>query len=182
MRQLFRSTTKCLHPRVGIATLLISVMLSSASFAQEPSAATVAAPYIVVLHDFVLDSATVAAEHAGVYAAEVGFVYRHALKGYSAEMTEDASVLVSSDPRVRSVQPDTELSLLAQTIPTGVDRVYDPDNNNSRMSGLTINGIDDKRVDADIAIIDTGVEHTHPDLNVVGGAHASLDADDVRSR
>jgi subtilisin family serine protease len=32
-----------------------------------------------------------------------------------------------------------------------------------------INGIDDRRVDADIAILDGGVDPYHPDLNVVGG-------------
>ena len=33
----------------------------------------------------------------------------------------------------------------------------------------SINGIDDRRVDADIAILDGGVDPYHPDLNVVGG-------------
>jgi subtilisin len=32
-----------------------------------------------------------------------------------------------------------------------------------------IDGIDDRRVDADIAILDSGIDPYHPDLNVVGG-------------
>ena len=34
---------------------------------------------------------------------------------------------------------------------------------------LGINGGDDYRVDVDVAVIDTGVDFQHPDLNVVGG-------------
>jgi PKD repeat protein len=32
-----------------------------------------------------------------------------------------------------------------------------------------INGVDDFRVDADVAVLDTGIDRQHPDLNVAGG-------------
>ncbi|MFC7614020.1 S8 family serine peptidase [Actinokineospora soli] len=49
-----------------------------------------------------------------------------------------------------------------QTVPTGVDRVFAPDNPN-----LRINGADDYTADVDVAVIDTGVDARHPDLTVV---------------
>jgi subtilisin family serine protease len=49
---------------------------------------------------------------------------------------------------------------LAQTLPTGVNRI-DADLNDA----ANIDGLDD-RVDVDVAIIDTGIDLDHPDLNV----------------
>ena len=52
----------------------------------------------------------------------------------------------------------------AQFITAAIRRV-----NAHRSFTADINGIDDRRVDADIAILDGGVDPHHPDLNVVGG-------------
>jgi len=50
-----------------------------------------------------------------------------------------------------------------QTLPTGINRV------DAELSATAnINGVDD-RVNVDVAVIDTGVDVDHPDLNVVGG-------------
>ena len=55
-----------------------------------------------------------------------------------------------ADPNVVAVVPDEVIELTAQTIPTGVSRV------GARSSSLAaINGVDE-RVDADVAIVDTG--------------------------
>ncbi len=48
--------------------------------------------------------------------------------------------------------------------PTGVRRTFAPTSAN-----IGIEGHDDKRVDVDVAIIDTGIDLDHPDLNVAGG-------------
>ena len=48
-------------------------------------------------------------------------------------------------------------------VPAGIRRVGGTRSNLSRVDGQ------DSRVNADVAIIDTGVEKDHPDLNVVGG-------------
>jgi hypothetical protein len=51
-----------------------------------------------------------------------------------------------------------------QSIPQGLKRVGAHENTN-----LNINGVDDFRVDAGIAVLDMGVDLDHPDLNVVAG-------------
>ena len=44
-----------------------------------------------------------------------------------------------------------------------------------RATASTAAGIDgqDNRVNADVAIVDTGIDHTHPDLTVVSGVNCS---------
>ena len=64
------------------------------------------------------------------------------------------------DPRVAFVEPDLPVSIAARELPPGVNRV-DADQN----AIANIDGIDE-RVDVDIAIIDTGIDLDHPDLNV----------------
>ena len=63
--------------------------------------------------------------------------------------------------------PDEVISLEAQTTPRGVRRVFAPKSPISRIDGI------DQRVDADVAIVDTGIDKDHPDLNVVGGVNCS---------
>ena len=51
-------------------------------------------------------------------------------------------------------------------MPTGIQRIFADTN-----PEIAINGVDDYRVDVDVAVIDTGVDFQHPDLNVVGGVN-----------
>lgn len=121
--------------------------------------------YLIVLHDSVRRPKEVAAEHERRHAAEVSHVYRHAINGYAAELPEEAVEGISRDPRVAWLEPDREVSTFAQTIPTGIRRAFATSN-----AGLDVDGADDVRVDVDVAIIDTGIDLDHPDLNVVASA------------
>ena len=122
--------------------------------------------YIVVFHDFVADPRG----RGNALAARHGFALRHsygfALKGFAARMPDSVAQTLAADPDVAYVEPDVyaEAILLHannfQTLPTGVDRI-DADLN----ATANIDGSDD-RVDVDIAIIDTGIDLDHPDLNV----------------
>ncbi|MBA2724767.1 MAG: S8 family serine peptidase, partial [Actinobacteria bacterium] len=115
--------------------------------------------YIVVLADSA-DPSSVAREHAAAEGASVMHVYRHALKGYSAKMSEQAAARIANDPRVLWVEADKVVLATAQTLPTGINRA------DAELSPTAkINGIDE-RVNVDVAVIDTGIDFTHPDLNV----------------
>lgn len=108
----------------------------------------------------------VAQEHAQAHGARLDHIYEHALRGYAAHMSEAAAKRVAADPRVRFVVPDRVVTADAQTLPTGIDRV------DAEKSTANIDGTDD-RVDVDVAVIDTGIDLKHPDLNVVGGKNCS---------
>lgn len=119
--------------------------------------------YIVVFDNSVTHPSARAQAQAASTGATVTTVYRQALRGYAAIMTEEGATAVSRLRGVAWVQPDRAMQLDAQVLPTGVDRV-DAD----RSKTARINGRDDRRIDVDIAILDTGLDATHPDLRSVG--------------
>ncbi|MGY1617214.1 S8 family serine peptidase [Geodermatophilus sp. SYSU D00691] len=127
----------------------------------------------MVFHDGV-DAARVSAEHARASGVAPDFVYRAALRGYAARLPEARIQQLLADPRVQSVQPDAvvqapktaptvEPPQPAQIVSNGVSRVGALSSRTARIDGR------DQRVDVDIAVLDTGIQPDHPDLNVVGG-------------
>jgi len=100
-------------------------------------------------------------------------IYWPALNGFAADLSDEALESLEHDPRVESIEQDQIVridqrrggsggggsgSSSSQIVPWGISRI-----------GLGVpvaNG-----VNVDIAIIDTGIQTNHPDLNVVGGAN-----------
>lgn len=147
----------------GVRRSILAVVLTAAVLLPAASAdAGDRDRYIVVLKSSVRAPGEVAQEHAGRYGAEVSHVYGHALKGYAAQLPEGAVAGISRDRRVAFVEADQQARTLVQDTPTGIQRTFAAAN-----TGMDIDGTDDLRVDVDVAVIDTGVDLDHPDLNVV---------------
>ena len=135
--------------------------------------------YIVVL-DASLDSSAAAAGLAQKYGLGVSHVYRHALNGFAATIPDQRLAQLRGEPGVISVKPDHLVSIDAkpcpnppcggggsqQTVPTGILRI------NGDLSS-TVSGNGSGSVNVDVAVIDTGIDLDHPDLNVVGGVNCS---------
>ena len=119
-------------------------------------------PSIIVFNDRIVNPAAEAAALGQAYGLQVGFVYEHALKGLSADIPAGRLAALQRDPRVAYVVEDLVRHIGAQQVPTGIERIF-ADNNAS----IGINGSDDYRVDVDVAVLDTGIDLEHPDLNVV---------------
>ena len=102
-------------------------------------------------------------------------VYKSALKGYALPLTEGQRRQLARDPAVEAIVPDSIVRLDAQSIPAGIWRV-----GATRSPATKIDGVDgsSQRINADAAIIDTGIQSNHPDLNVRGGINCT---DDGRS-
>src|SRR5215213_8320477 len=77
--------------------------------------------YIVVLNDNVSQPGQVANAHAKKYAAQVGFVYSHAIKGYSAVVPDNRLDNIKEAPSVAYVEQDRVARAVAQTLPWGIN-------------------------------------------------------------
>jgi subtilisin len=145
---------------------LIAVLLA-ASGASPIQAAASGEAYIIVFKDTV-DVQVAVPALSQAYGLQPGFTYQHALKGMSAVVPQGRLAALEKDPRVAYVVEDMLRTINQQTTPTGIQRIFADKNSN-----IGINGVDDYRVDVDVAVIDTGVDFQHPDLNVVGGVNCS---------
>jgi subtilisin family serine protease len=165
---------------IGIAMLLLLALSSARGIAANGEGSGVARSYIVVLKDSVNSPGAVAEAQTEQRNGDLSVVYRHALNGYAAQLPSDEIEALRSDPRVAYVTPDHKVSLLEEeveleteengeieileaTIPTGISRIFAASN-----KALDIDGKDDLRANVDVAVIDTGLDYEHPDLDVAG--------------
>jgi len=143
----------------SIAVLLAATRLTLPGHAQGPQGAR---DFIVVFHDDERDVDGLASEHGRAYGASVSQRYHSALKGYAATIPLARLDDVRRDPRVAFVSEDRPVAAVAQTLPTGVDRI-DAELSSHFASNVWSIGV---------AVIDTG-SGPHSDLNVVGGTNCS---------
>ena len=115
--------------------------------------------YIVVLKDNAQDGPNEVANQARESGAEVLYVYQYALKGFAVRASAQALEHIKNNPNVDHVEQDQLVEIFAQTIPTGINRI-DADLSSTKA------GDGSGSVSVDIAIIDTGIDLDHPDLNV----------------
>src|SRR5437016_5644402 len=135
--------------------LTLPLWAANAAFGAPNAAHVIPGHYIVVLkHD------AKPAEIAHTHGLNPHHSYFHALNGFAAAVPEGRLRALQNDPRVALVEPDLQVFASGQVIPTGVQRIGATLSPIAKIDGL------DERVNADIAILDTGIDLTHPDLNV----------------
>ncbi len=120
--------------------------------------------YIVMLRTGT-DTAALAGKARKRDGVKVQRTFTRSLRGFAAKLDARQKRDLLADPSVLAIVPD-EIIELTQTVPTGISRVGGKLNPVARINGV------DERVDADVAIVDTGVSY-HPDLNVAGGYNCS---------
>lgn len=169
------------RPLPWLASLLLLVLLAACSTGDQAlshdgdlTALSTSDRFIVVLNDTPApDRADAVRADAAAFARGLGLVpnraYGAALVGFAAHMTPQRAAALANNPRVAYVETDDPVELYVQTIPTGIDRILATGNTN-----LDIDSTDDYRVDVDVAVIDTGVDFEHPDLNVAGGVDCTV--------
>jgi subtilisin family serine protease len=125
--------------------------------------------YIVVLEDSVTQPAATARTQTESHGGKLRFVYRHALKGYSAELSPTAVRELRDAPNVKYVTPVLRVEGTGQSIPTGISRTFAGSN-----SALDIDEVDDARINVDVAVIDSGIDQSHPEVNVVAKTDCTI--------
>ncbi len=117
--------------------------------------------YIVVLNDEVNQPGEVAKGLARRYGLGVGFVYSHALKGFSATIPDARLDKVRAEDQVAYVERDGTMHAVGQVLPWGINRI-DADAS-STLAGDGLGEISS----VNAYIIDSGVDASHADLNVI---------------
>ena len=137
-----------------------------------PAGSLVAGQYIVVFRDDVADAPGLAQSLARAHGASPAHTYQHALKGFAAQLPEQAVEALRRNPNVAYVEQDQVVRAVGTQSPAtwGLDRVDQRDTplNNTYTYGPTGTGVK-------VYIIDTGIRTTHTDF----GTRASSGFDAV---
>jgi aqualysin 1 len=95
-------------------------------------------------------------------------VFSATVRGFAALLSAEQIAILEADPRVLQVEADGEAQAAAQSLPWGIDRI-DAD----LSSSLAGDGSGDVR-GVNVYVLDTGVDASHPDLNVVQHVNFAL--------
>jgi subtilisin family serine protease len=162
-------------------TLAVATLAAAAVFGLRVSPAASAQP-IKTTYIVVLDDATTAAQDlAGRTGVTADLVYVNAFNGYAASLTSTQAAAIRGSAHVVSVQADHGQRMIDVTQPT----VFSPSSKVppqpaqvttfgfDRVGGvvsptLHFDGVEDP-MPVNIAIVDTGIDNKHPDLDVRGG-------------
>jgi serine protease len=117
--------------------------------------------YIVVLDEAQTARTQVAAEAQALarqHGGRVLHVYENSVRGFAASMSATAAAAIARSPRVRYVEQDSVMSIVAtQPNPTwGLDRI---DQRNLPLNATYT--YDTSAINVDVYIIDTGIRSTH---------------------
>lgn len=153
-------SSRCFFGKV--ATILM-IAVSNGAWAKSPNGKVIPNRYIIqVADDAGIEQ--VVNEITRFSRGHRRHTYRHALRGFSLSVPPGITRRQLQElPGVLLVEPDVVVTTCAQTLPTSVDRIDIDLDRVAKIDGI------DERIDVDIAVIDTGIDVDHPDLNVVGG-------------
>jgi subtilisin family serine protease len=161
---------------IGVVAVLVTAGSALASVVPAAAAASPKASYIVVLKAGSSASADAASAHAR-YGATVKHTYTHIFSGYAAMMTASDATALRAEPAVSAVVADGKVHAAGCTGPVcaipqittrAVRRI-----GGEQSSAKSGNG--KGTVPVNVAVLDTGVQVDHPDLNVVGGVDCAND-------
>jgi subtilisin family serine protease len=163
--------------RVVLAAAGVAVLAAPAWTSASSVAAPASSRFVVVLNGSTPDPAAKATQQARRLGFKPTYVYRHALPGYIADLPAAAVTALRADPGVDYVVSDRGFARIPeareavpcelitgprQCVDEWVDRV-DAESSSSR------SGDGRGSVNVNVAVIDSGIDATHPDLNVRGG-------------
>jgi subtilisin family serine protease len=166
------------RPTFTLAAAVLALLVLSTTGARAAAAGPDTQDYIVTLKPHITNVGATATQLASMHGGQVGFVYQHALRGFSVSLPPQAVVALANNAQVVSVEPDGVASIVDTQSPTpswGLDRI---DQRGLPMNGAY--GYSGNAAGVTAYIIDTGIMKTHSDFGgraVDGYDFVSGDAD-----
>lgn len=110
-----------------------------------------------------LDPSVLGTVHAleAQYRFRADHVYSATIRGFAARLTDEQIAALERDPLVALVEQDSQIAPLEQVLPWGIDRI------DADMSSTLAGDGTGSVTNVNVYVIDSGVDRTHPDLNVV---------------
>jgi subtilisin family serine protease len=146
-------------------TLTIPLVLLALTLCQAAAAEAGGNRAIVILKPDASVDAVLASTARGTSVADV---YRGAVNGFAARLSPRTRAALARDPRVLFISADRPLRATAQRTPTGVARI-------GAAKPVTLPGTSTGGAGVGVAVIDTGIDLTHPDLTGVQSAANCVD-------
>lgn len=153
-------------PRPLLAAGLAAACLAGPAAAPAAAGAGAAGGWIVTYRSAVTRPADATAQRERAVGFRARYRFRSAVHGFAARLTAAQVSSLRADPAVRSVTPDIPVHALGEpvaageTVPVGLRRVGAVDGSVARGAST-----------AAVAVIDSGVQLDHPDLNVSDGTN-----------
>jgi hypothetical protein len=143
---------------VAVALVFTTLAPTAAWAARSSSGAGAESSWIVTLQPGFAATAHAPSLATGA-GGRAGLVFEHALNGFVFEGSAKAAANLARNPNVRTVTADGATHIAADTIPDGVSRIAanSPSAPDAYEAGYRGAG-------ARIAILDTGIDLSHPDL------------------
>ena len=149
--------------------LSTSLSPSSSSASSPPSSSAsqmgqvIPGQYIVVLNDDALNLRGILSEVAkkvNIEGTEILHIYEDVLNGFAISVPNERVIeVLEQSPFVDHIEKDKIVKAFAQTLPSGVNRV------DGDLSSTT-SGNGGGAINTDIAILDSGIDTSHSDLNI----------------
>lgn len=160
-----------------VAVVAVAAPAVAGTFQDTGGSTAIADSYVVELRDAAVSASAVDSASRGLatkYGAQMGRVYRHALRGFEARVPAAAARRLAADPAVRSVTPNHEVGIASQQAPVpswGLDRI---DQRALPLSGSYTYPNTAPTVRA--YVLDSGIRYSHNDFG--GRAISGFDAID----
>lgn len=154
----------------------LGLLAAAATLSAAAPAKAASGDYIVVLRSGVSLQA-----HLKALKITPNRLYTYSATGYEAVLNDTQYQRELASPDVTIVAPNVQVPGVSPLTKPSSDPApqpaQSPTNGVRRVGALSsptaaIDGVD-TRVDVDVAVVDSGVDATHPDLNVVGGVDCS---------
>jgi subtilisin family serine protease len=161
-----KASSRRIAAAVVAATALLAMLPAGAGAAERKASIRrvgepVPGSYVVMLQPDVTDVPGVATRLAHLHGGRLGYVYSHAIDGFSIEIDRAGALAIAADPRVALVEQDAVVHAIdtQSNPPYGLDRT---DQRNLPLSNTYVYNANGSG--STVYVIDSGVRVTHNDF------------------